>query len=434
MTTYNVTYSYKQGLYFTSRRPFTLFCAGVGTGKSFIGAEKAKRYTEDYPSAIGFIGANTHKQLTQTTLKTFFKRLDQLNISYVFNKRPPRSWRVKSKFPTHEGIITRRNGAQIWTRPLTNYDDIRGQELGWAWLDETRDTKCEAFKVLMGRMRDKNGPRSIDITTTPNGFDWLYDSFAGDKILKDSLLIQASSDENKDNLPDGYIEMMLDGYDDQFAKQEIGGEFVNMGEGQCYYSFNRNKNVSSEAQDDGYSKIIVGMDFNVSPMTAVVGRLQGAALIWFDEITMNRANTEDMANEITNRYTNWRQRQIKIYPDATGGAGKTASRGNYRSDHAILKQIFGHESVHGAKSNPRQRDRITAVNAKFHHCDMVLNPKMKKTISSLEKTKYKDGSKFEIDKKADCEHWSDALGYPVFRLFPIKDNHKSGQASWTKAA
>ena len=429
----NLKLHYKQGLYFQSQAKFTGFIGGVGSGKSFIGAHKALMMSQLFPKALIFIGANTHNQLTHTTLKTFFEILQNTGIEYVYNRMPPKSWNVKTKFEAdHKGIITLRTGSQIWTKALTNYNDIRGQEIGYAWLDETRDTKFAALKVLMGRMRDQHGPRVIDFTTTPNGFDWLYDVLAGDKPYADSALIQCSSKDNADNLPDGYIEMMEDGYDERYAKQEIGGEFLNLSEGNCYYAFNRENNVSTDAQDDGRSDIIVGMDFNVSPMTATIGREYKNNIIWFNDITMNGSNTESLADEIIDTYPDWEQRGIMIYPDATGCGERSVSRGNYRSDHAILKSKFGNGSVHGARGNPTQKDRVTAVNVKLSK-GMLLHPRMKKTISSLEKTKWMDGSKFKIDKKGNTEHWSDALGYPVFRLFPIKDTHKSGQASWMTA-
>ena len=63
-------------------------------------------------------------------------------------------------------------------RSLDNYDDIRGLEIGWAWIDETRDTKREAFDVVLGRLRHQHSDRyDVRITTTPKGFNWLHDVF-----------------------------------------------------------------------------------------------------------------------------------------------------------------------------------------------------------------------------------------------------------------
>src|SRR5688572_30171846 len=101
---------------------YGLFCGGVGSGKTATGSHFAIDRINNNPETIGFIGANTYKQLDQSTLKAFFGFLEKYEIEYTFNKAP--KYNYKSQFKKHDGIISFPNGCQIITRSLDNYEDI----------------------------------------------------------------------------------------------------------------------------------------------------------------------------------------------------------------------------------------------------------------------------------------------------------------------
>jgi hypothetical protein len=131
------------------------YLGGIRSGKTITGANYALYRIANYPDMVGIIAANTHKQLTKSTLKEFKKVLAESNIregeEYVINKNPERFFTgIKSKFDEHNGVISFCNGAQVLTVSLEQ--QVRGIEAGWQWVDEFQDSKLEELRVLQGRM------------------------------------------------------------------------------------------------------------------------------------------------------------------------------------------------------------------------------------------------------------------------------------------
>lgn len=80
------------------------------------------------------------------------------------------------------------------------------------------------------------------------------------------------------------------------------------------------------------------------------------------------------------------------------------------------------------------RDRINAVNSRLRSADGVrqlfVDPKCKKTIESLERQTYKEGTS-QVNKDG-FDHMNDALGYAVDYLFPIRKQYEApAPQRWT---
>jgi hypothetical protein len=137
-----------------------LFMAGVGSGKSHVIGLIAADFIKNNPEWIGFIGANTYRQLTQSTLKRVFDVWKQLfgwvnNRDFVIDRMPPKHFKkYAADMKDYKHTISFKNGAMIYTASLDNYKVIDGTEFGYALLDETKDTKEEAVKeVISARLR-----------------------------------------------------------------------------------------------------------------------------------------------------------------------------------------------------------------------------------------------------------------------------------------
>lgn len=138
----------------------TLFLAGVGSGKSHDIALSAADFAVNHPEILQFIGANTYKQLSQSTLKRIFDTWETYfdwikGRDFVVGTIPPKSWpRHGAPLKSYDSIITFENGHQIVTGSLDNYKALDGQEFAVAHLDETKDTKEEAVgEVIIARLR-----------------------------------------------------------------------------------------------------------------------------------------------------------------------------------------------------------------------------------------------------------------------------------------
>jgi len=380
--------------FLASEKKYCLLLGGIGSGKTWAGVFYIVTMASKYPKALGFIGTNTYKQLRNTTMAAVFKELSEMKIPFSYNQ--------------NSGILEIL-GAKILCASLENYDSLRGIEIGYGWLDETAYARREAWEVLLGRLRDRNGPLQIRLTTTPKGFNWLYDYFEGELKTDEFETIKASS-YNNPFLPDGYLDSLSTQYDPELVKQELGGEFVNVRAGRIYYGFSREINLRELPHNKDYP-IWVGMDFNISPMTATIGQAYKDNIYIIDEFYLKNSNTFDMALAIKKKYGT---DHVTIVPDSTGK--KTTTNSN-KSDHTILKEAgFQVKSA----TNPFRIDRYNCVNGLLSKGKITIDPKCKYLIKDLEQLGYKEGTDKPDDSDKSLSHISDALGYLAWRIFPLK--------------
>jgi hypothetical protein len=202
-------------------------------------------------------------------------------------------------------------------------------------------------------------------------------------------------------------------------QQEFEASFETM-MNRVYSSFSRINNVDAGVDDYGL-ELRVGMDFNVSPMSACLGQRVTNQLHIFDEIEILNGNTEEMCSEIKTRFP---KRRVIVYPDPSGKSRKTSSPIG-QTDHSIIRS-YGFEILAPNKA-PLIVDRVNEVNAlcenkKGEH-RLLIHPRCKKTIKCLDGLPYKEGTSIP-DKSTGLDHMVDGLGYMVHMEFPIKHNFK----------
>lgn len=370
----------------------TLVLGGGGSGKTFTGCHWTVVNAIEYPKALGFIGANTYSQLMNSTLSAMFKELNDLQIPFSFNQS--------------RGIL-KFGGANILCKSMDNYDALRGIEIGYGWLDECAYTKREAYDVMIGRLRDKNGPLRMLLTTTPKGYNWLFDYFhpSGELKTENHYMISAKTMDNT-FLPDGYVDAMRLQYDEKLFAQEVMGEFVNLTAGKAYYAFDRNRNVG-EVSFDPRKVIYVGTDFNVDPVTSIAFHVINNEIHVFDEIFIRNGDTYQLCAELHRR-----KYSGKVIPDSTGNNRSTTGKSN-----VIIMKEAGFDVLH--TFNPHVIDRVNNINRLLACGRIIISNKCSKLINDLEKVTWK-GS--DLDQTTDklLTHLSDCLGYGAHKLFPIK--------------
>ena len=375
-----------------SEKKFTLLKGGIGSGKSFIGAHYLIKRANEYPGVKQFIGANTYSQLRDSTLATLFGVLEEMGITYTYNQ--------------NKGMIEFL-GSTVLARSMDNYNTLRGIEIDNFYLDEVAYTGENAFKVIMGRLRGKIAPLEGRLTSSPCGFNWLFDYFSdnGEKNTGEFTSVNAPTLDNP-YLPDGYHESLKGSYSDTLYKQEVLGEWVNITQGKVYYAFDRDINIKKIERRHG--TIFVGMDFNVNPMTAVCCQFINNQIEVIEEVFLEDSNTIEMCTELIRKGFSG----ATVVPDSTGRNRKTSGL----SDFEILRS-------HGfnimSTFNPIVFDRVNCLNLQLSKGKVIINPSCTKLIADLEKVCWK-GQK--IDKQSDpmLSHVSDALGYAAFKLIGIQ--------------
>jgi phage terminase large subunit len=216
------------------------------------------------------------------------------------------------------------------------------------------------------------------------------------------------------NVPEEEVEAARQDLDTRTFKQEYEATFENFS-GIVDYSFGQH-NVKPAEEISANEQLILGTDFNVSPMSCTVMRRTKDGLHCIDEIVLYSSNTNELIDEIRNRYP---KNPITIYPDPAGVQRKTSANGN--TDIKLLENAGFTVRYH--RQHPLVKDRINSANSLFFLRDnattrFYVDPKCKHTIKSLQQFCYKEGTQIP-DKDSGFDHMFDALTYAIQFLFPI---------------
>ena len=317
-------------------------------------------------------------------------------------------------------------------RSLDRPESIIGFKIGHAMIDEldvlpTHKAR-NAWRKIMARMRFKvpglkNG---IDVTTTPEGFKYVYQLFYKEPNEKPELkknygLIQASTYDNEKNLPVDYIPSLIEAYPSELIDAYINGQFTNLTSGTVYRSYDRKKHNSTETIQEK-EPLYIGMDFNVQHMAATVYVIRGEE--WHAVAELKEVfDTPDMVKIIQDRWQSCNH-PITVYPDATGDRRKSVNASE--SDIALLKQA---RFVTKARSVYSVKGRVLATNKAFETGRLKINHLECPTVAEcLEQQSYdKNG---EPDKTTGFDHQNDATTYPIAYEMPIKARGGIAKATW----
>lgn len=375
---------------------FRVLITGRRFGKTFLAVTELAKFSR-YPKKKVWYVAPTYRMAKDIV---WFELVDRMT---------KHKW--ISKTNNSDLSIILRNGSQISLRGADNENSLRGVGLDFLVMDEFADIKEHAwYEVLRPTLSDKNG--SALFCGTPRGYgNWSYNLFSKEDDNWASFQFttleggQVSANE---------IEQAKADLDERTFQQEYMASFVNYA-GQIYYNFDRKENVLEEYKPDT-NEIHIGMDFNISPMSAVITELKGNNIYIYDEIVLYSSNTDEMVQEIRNRFQN---KHIFIYPDPASKQRKTSAGGV--TDLAILKNAGFNMRVRNA--HPLIRDRINAVNTKLKNANgkrtLFIAKNCKTMLKSIERQIYKEGTSVP-DKDNNYDHMNDALGYLVEYLFPVR--------------
>lgn len=396
----------------TSR--WKVLITGRRFGKTHLAIRELCKSAATKPGSINWYCSPSYRMSKQITWLQLIDKLSELR------------W-IDSK---NEAELTLRlkNKSIIALKGADNFDSLRGVGLDFIILDEFQDIPKQAWtEVLRPCLSDKQG-RAL-FCGTPRGVgSWSHELYTFAQHQKDWRAWTFTTIDGG-NVPPEEIEAAKRDLDPATFNQEYLGTFLTYS-GMVYYNFNYNENVKELPQPDT-GVIYVGMDFNYQPMSAIIAQVKDKEVYIFDEIMLRGSSTEEMVDEIKQRYPYSR---VIVMPDPAAKQKKTSAGG--KTDLSILVNA-GFDVRVRAYHTP-VRDRINSVNSKLKSAagtrSLFINPKCKNTIDSLGRLTYKEGTS-QIDKESGLDHFSDAVGYLIDYLFPIKVIHESEEpARWTFGA
>ena len=222
-------------------------------------------------------------------------------------------------------------------------------------------------------------------------------------------MVQASTYENEKYLPDDYIATLEETYPSELISAYIMGEFVNLTSGTVYNAYDRVANRSAETIQEK-ELLFIGMDFNVTNMSAVVYVHRDKEWHAVDELK-GIYDTPAIIKTILARY---KEHPIRVYPDASGSSRKPVDASV--SDISLLESAGF--SVYNHKKNPYVKDRVLSTNKAFIDKRLMINDKMcPEYARCMEQLTYDANG--EPDKKSNIDHLPDAGTYPIAYEMPI---------------
>lgn len=316
------------------------------------------------------------------------------------------------------------NGAALWFKSGEKPDNLYGEDVYAAVIDEASRVREESWHAIRSTLTATQGPVRIigNVKGRGNWFyhlarkaqrgapDMHYAKITAYDAVAAGILNQKEIDDARSILPEQVFKELYEASPGDLS-------------GLVYKSFSV-ENYAPDVDDDGASPLLIGMDFNVDPMTAVIGKRVVDQLHLFDEISLSDSNTEQMAKEIRARYPH--PRHITVYPDPSGNSRKTSAPAG-QTDFAILRS-FG-MTVQAPKAAPPVVDRINDVNALCKSADgairFFVNPsRCSRIVTALENLPYKKDTSQPNEAATAPDgtqmiHITDALGYLVHTEFPI---------------
>ena len=389
----------------SSNKRFRVLVSGRRFGKTYLCITEMMKYATKVKKTIWYV-APTFKMAREIVWLKLKQMLSDFN------------W-IESINETNLSIKIRNSGSIISLKGCENYDSLRGVGIDFLILDEFADIDEKAWtEVLRASVADTQG--DVLMCGSPKGFgNWSYRMYEKGKRESQWDSFQFTTLQGG-MVPAEEIEQAKQDVDIRTFRQEFEGTFENYA-GAVYYNFHAVDNVL-EKKIDWQKPLHIGLDFNVDPMSACVAQIDRDKIHFVDEIVIYSSNTDEMVQEIRDRYGT--KTRIFVYPDPACRQRKTSAGG--RTDLTIL-QNAGFSVKCKLKHSPI-RDRVNAVNSRLKSADgkryIFISPSCKIMIKGLQRQIYKENTNIP-DKEEGYDHMNDAIGYLTEIVKPLTTTPRS---------
>jgi len=395
---------------FGSSARFRVIVAGRRWGKTYLALILLLEIAMKFPGCDVWYTAPNYRQAKRVAWRKFKRLL-------------PRHLIARS----HESelFFDLRNGSRITLVGRENPDSLRGEGLRRIVNDEFAsnergDKGKETWDAVLRPMLSDLRGDAVFIST-PRGFNWGYDFYlrGQDDEWADwhswQMTTLQGGNVAQEEVDDARREM-----DAELFAQEYEASFQKL-KGLIYKTFDANLHLDNDIELPDDVEILVGQDFNVEPMAAVLAYRNphnSEECLVFDSLELGDSNTQEMADALTQRFPD---RKLVSCPDPTGKSRKTsADRGV--TDFTLLRDA-GFEIRAPSKAPPvidRENNTKAMLRSAAGDIRVRIHPRAKRLIRGLQGLRYKEGTRLR-DKSASppLDHICDAFDYLLWQEFNI---------------
>lgn len=402
---------------------FAAVVAGRGSGKTLIARRRVVRFLnvrKPWYDPIYFYALPTiaqAKKVAWTKIKSLI----------------PNDWLVKNGINETEMKITTKFGSTLYVIGMDKPQRAEGIQYDGGVIDESSDQKPGVFDTsFLPALSERKGwcwrigvPKRFGVGA-PNFKSFFDKGLKNEKLFEgasEELRIQSFTWKSEDVADKELVEFARRNLDEKDYSEQFGATWELVG-GRIFHAFDEILNVDDEISYHPNLPLCIGSDFNVDPMAWVLFHRYPNKIEVFDEIWLRNTSTQATLDHLFNKYGK-HNAGFEFYGDATGRARKTAASSAAQSDYLILRADtrFKGAKIYYPSSNPAVVDRFASTNAMFKNVigerRCKVHPRCKQILRDVIQRAYIQGTR-EPNDKGDIGHITDALGYPIHRLFPIK--------------
>lgn len=295
-------------------------------------------------------------------------------------------------------------------------DSLKSLEnFGRAWVEEAHTISQRSLDLLLPTIRAEGSeiwfswnpelatdPVDVFFNAHRPGRVHVHTTYRDNPFCPAVMKDEAARMEEED--PEGYQHVWEGGY---FLGR--GGRVYSSFESKPYPDGNLDESITDHGGD-----LLVGMDFNVNPMSAVVAVRAADECLVLDALEIMTSNTEEMAAELRSRYP---ARRIVVCPDPSGRQRKTSAPVG-QTDFTVLQRA-GFE-VRASRAAIPVVDRVNNLQAMLHREGrrrFRIHPRARPLIIAMANQVYKEGT--SQPEKGQYDHILDAAGYLCWQEFNI---------------
>jgi len=387
---------------------FVVAACGRGSGKTAISLRRLALRIR-LPGTMHFYAGPTVQQSKRIAWDTLLKLIPPswvktVNVSTLT---------IKSVFDSELHVLG-------MDKPMR----IEGSQWDGGVLDEMSDQKPGAFeKSVFPALTHKNGwcwrigvPKRTGVGARQ--FKEIFD--AGMEGADNQLVSYTWPSSTV--LPPEVMEQARSLLDERDFNEQFNASWESSS-GAIYYAFSKDTNLR-ECKYNPDIPIVVGSDFNVTPMSWTLGHdymdSSDPRVEIFSEVRLNDTNTPATLDYLHRKYQSHTSGWM-FYGDA---AGKQRHTNAATTDYQLVNedQRFSPKRVFYPHANPLIKDRFAATNAMLRNAAgrtrLFIDPECRYLIDDLRHRAYKEGT-MEPDDPPMTGHMSDSLDYFMWGEYPV---------------
>lgn len=392
---------------------YSLLCYGgaMGGGKTYVCLATLLLLCKAYPKSKWCVIRESVPTLKRTTLESF-KKIVPTNFVKSYNQQ--------------DQVYTFNNDSQIlfmaenWEDDK-DFDRFKGLEVNGFLLEQIEELQkglLDICFVRAGRHLIDKMPRPLIICNVNPTLTWpkeqIYDRYNVGTLPKDWFYEPAKISDNPALFNDEFYMHNVTAHLDPLTKARmIDGDWSAFAVDKPYfYNFSLGKHIIPEYEPNPHLPILISYDFNVEPMTALVGQLDGWIGTIFDEIEVKTGSVEEINEIIKVKYMHWLG-FIDVTGDATGRNREKVKRGNINAYTQIKQDLeLQDRNLLVRSANLAHKDSRNLCCSVLQHAQFRITAGCKKTINDCVYAQV-DGQGELIKTKDEGRHFFDNVRYMI---------------------